>query len=312
MSAAATSEASASEPATRSRMLLYALLGGMVFFWSANFIVGKFAVREFPALLAGGLRIMLAGVFMLPAWWWHRRRTGPEHWDRADLVHLAALGVLGVSMNQVFFLLGIGRTTVAHAAFVIATTPISVFLLAAAVGQERLSLRKLSGLLLAAAGVTLINLFPAKPPAGVTAPSLLGDFFIFLSGFTFAVFTVFGKNVASRHSTFSVNLFAYCGGGILLAPFCVWHGRDFDWGAITATGWLSLVYMALFPSVVCYMIYYFALRHLTASRMAALAYLQPVVALTLGVLILGEPLTAILMVSGLIIFAGVFLAERRA
>jgi drug/metabolite transporter (DMT)-like permease len=68
--------------------------------------------------------------------------------------------------------------------------------------------------------------------------------------------------------------------------------------------------MAIFPSVICYLIYYYALKQIPASRVAALAYLQPVLATVLGVLLLGEHVTVPLVAGGVVIFAGVYLTER--
>ena len=68
--------------------------------------------------------------------------------------------------------------------------------------------------------------------------------------------------------------------------------------------------MALLPSVICYLIYYYALARMEASRLAAFSYLQPLLAVAFGVLILHEHITFGLVVSGLVIFAGVYITER--
>ena len=68
--------------------------------------------------------------------------------------------------------------------------------------------------------------------------------------------------------------------------------------------------MALFPSVVAYLIYYHALAHMTASRVSAFSYLQPVFASLMGLFILGESLGAPVIAGGAVILAGVYLAER--
>jgi drug/metabolite transporter (DMT)-like permease len=69
--------------------------------------------------------------------------------------------------------------------------------------------------------------------------------------------------------------------------------------------------MSLFASVIAYMLFYWALRHLAASRLAAFTYLQPMIATWLGVALLGESVTQQLIWGGALILVGVYVAERR-
>ena len=95
---------------------LYSLILLMVFFWSANFIVVKFVLREFPPLLVASLRLALAGLLMLPVYAWEARQSPREPWTRNEILELLGLGVLGVALNQLFFIFGMTRTSVGHAA----------------------------------------------------------------------------------------------------------------------------------------------------------------------------------------------------
>ena len=214
------------------------------------------------------------------------------------------------SPNQVFFLMGLSRTSVGHSAFVIATTPIQVLLLAALMKQEHLTARKLLGMGVALSGVVLLNLLPNPARQSGSGPTLLGDVLVFLAGLTFAVYTVFGKQVSRRHSAITVNTFGYVCGGLALAPLTLWQSRGFEYTRVTSSGWISLFYMALFPSVVCYLIYYYALQRIPASRVSAFSYLQPALATGMAALALGEAITLPVMAGGAVIFSGVYLTER--
>lgn len=293
------------------RLLLYGLLALMLLFWSANFVVAKFALREFSASLAGSLRVVLAALFIMPAFVWQSRTQPPEPWSKRDLVELFGLGVCGVALNQLLFILGLSRTTVTHAAFISCMMPILVLLMAAAVGQERMTTRKMLGMGMAFAGVGLLHLFPVAPPPKSAAPSLFGDFLILCGGIAFAVFTVFGKHVSSRHSSITMSAFGFGGGAVAVLPLILWLSRDFDYAAVTWVGWSTLAYMALFPSVVSYLIYYWALKRIDASRVSSLLYLQPALATGLAAVTLGERVTLPVVASGAVIFGGVYLAGRR-
>src|SRR5262249_53794784 len=123
-----------------NRALLYTLIGLMQLFWSANFLIGKIALRHFPAPLVAGLRITIAAAAILPFYWW--KVHGRGHWTRRDLPTLLMLGLIGVTINQFFFTLGLSKTSVAHSALIIGMTPISVLLIGAARGLERITPRK--------------------------------------------------------------------------------------------------------------------------------------------------------------------------
>lgn len=290
-----------------SALRLYSLIGLMVLLWAMNFIIGKVALREFPPLLLAGMRTAMAGLFILPVYAW-RRRKRPERssWKRSELPTLLFLGVVGVALNQMFFVLGLHYTSVSHSSILMGMTPVLVLLIASGVGQEKITRKKLAGLGTAIAGVTVLA---RHAPEGSGA-SLLGDFFILLAALTFALFAVFGKRATENHGSVMVNTFAYVGGGLMLMPMTLWQASGFAFGQPGVAAWASLFYMAMFPSLVCYLIFYYALAYMPASKLSAFGYFQPLIATTGGALLLAEPVTATLVAGGGLVLAGVYVAER--
>lgn len=288
--------------------LLYALIALMIFGWSGNYVAGKIALREFPPLLLTSWRALFAGALILPAWWWERRRGGGR-WTWREAPALLALGLLGVTLNQTLFVFGLSRTSVAHAAIFANLTPITVLLLASAGGLERFTAGKLGGMAVALGGVALLKTL--EPHArNAPAASLAGDLLIFAGGLAFALFTVFGKPVTKRHSAITVNTFAYVAGALVMAPVAAWQSARFPMASITLKAWGALLFMALFSSVISYLIYYWALGRMAPSQISKFSYFQPPAATALGVIVLGEQVTWALAVSAAVIFAGVFLTER--
>jgi len=163
-----------------------------------------------------------------------------------------------------------------------------------------------AGMLLALAGVAVLNSAPTKS-GGAT---LAGDLLTLAGALAFAVFTVAGKRATASHGAVMVNTFAYVGGGLALSPLTLCEASRVSLAAISLKAWACLLYMALFPSLVCYLIFYYVLTHLPASRVSAFSYLQPLIATTAGALILKEPVSAALISGGTLVFAGVFITER--
>jgi drug/metabolite transporter (DMT)-like permease len=286
--------------------LLYVLLLLMIVGWAANYIAAKIALQSLPAVLLYGIRISMAGVLMAPIYLWDRRRNPPS-WGLRDLPLMATIGIFGVSLNQFLFVLGLSRTSVAHAAIFANLSPFLVLMLASAIGLEKVTRWKLVGVVIALAGVILLRVVDAQPHGTAT---FLGDFLTFLGALAFAIFTVLGKPTAKQYGSIAVNTVAYVGGALLMAPVTIWQAMRSPLAAAPWRAWIAVFYMALGPSVICYLIYYYALAHMEASRLSAFNYLLPAMATLLGVWTLGEHITIWSVAAGVVIFSGVYLVER--
>lgn len=288
----------------------------MVLSWAFNFIFGKLALQSFDPLTLAAFRVELAAIVMvgtylaLPARW-HVAIAGagrPTRFARRDLWTFAQLGLLGVVLNQMLFTVGLSQTSVGHSSLIIGMGPIHVLLLARLMGLERLSPTRLLGMGLSFAGVMLLA---SERGLSLRVGTLRGDLITLCGSLAFSLYTVRGKRVAAQYDSLAMNLYNYLAGAIAILPLAVWRGTKLDWAAVSWKGWLGLAYMSVFASVVAYLIYYWALRHLSASRLAASSYLMPVLATTLGILLLGERITAHLVVGGALVLLGVYLSERR-
>jgi drug/metabolite transporter (DMT)-like permease len=277
----------------------------MVFFWSVNFVIGKYALNRLPALFVFGLRTILAGVFILPMFWWQQRRNPrTQRWAWREVGWVLAFAICGVPLNQLFFVLGLSRTSVSHGAIAVGLTPILVLLFAAAFGQERITAMKLVGMGLALAGVAALE---SGHGNGATP---LGDFGVFLSSLVLAAFTVAGKKVSTQYGGITIFTFAYVGGGLAVLPLTIWEASHISLASIAPTVWLSVAYMALFPAVISYLLYYYALTYIAASRASVAQYLQPLMATGMAVAFLGENVTASLVTGGAMVLTGVAITER--
>lgn len=290
-------------------MKLYSLIAAMVLFFSLNYIIARFALREIPPMQLTAVRSAVAAAILAALWlgraMWGSAARGLRLPSRKDVFLLALLGMLGVTLNQLLFVMGLHRTSVAHASILNATTPIMVLLIAALVGQERITLFKLAGMAIALAGVAILQMDPGKH----SLATLAGDAIMLLSALAAAFYSVIGKSVTARHDTLTVNALSFLAGAIFLAPLLL-PPAGFSYAAVSAVGWLSLLYMAVFSSVLAYLIYCYALARMPASRVSAFSYLQPLLATILAVPMLGEPLTGSLAGGGALVLLGVYVTER--
>lgn len=293
---------SGERPSHRRLSLLLALV---VTFWSFNYVVGKVALQQFPPMILVSLRMLVAAALLIPVYAWSAAAKS-SIWSWRELRVLIPLGLGGVAGNQLLFVLGLARTSVAHAAVVVALSPILVLMMAAGIGQESLSARKLLGMGIAFTGIIVLQ-FGRVSGSHAT---LAGDLYVLLGAVSFAAFNVFGKAISKRHGGVAVNTVAYVSAGMLLTPLLMWQGQQFHFTEVTAVGWWSVFYMAAFSSVISYLMYYYALTYIAASRVSGLSYLQPVLATLMAIPILREPVGPGLLLGGSLALAGVYVTER--
>ncbi len=285
----------------------------MVGSWSLNFVIGKVALRHFAPVTLATFRVTLAGLIMLAIYAIGRLAGGlPRRtFGRRDFWTFGYLGVLSVGINQSCFTVGLNYTTVGHSALIMSMGPVLILLEARLLGLEALTARKALGLAIAFAGVAVLA---AEHGLNLRSGTLRGDLITFAGLLAFALYTVLGKRVAIEYDSVSMNTFNSLFGAIVLLPLTIHQGIGFarsgGWGRVGLEGWAALGFMAGFASVVAYLIYYWALRYLQATRLAAFSYVQPVLSMALGVALLGERLTAELLLGGGLVLLGVYLIER--
>jgi len=275
-------------------------------FWASNIVAGKEAVNGFGAMGLAQLRLagaaLLFAVLFLAWRGWPALRLGGRRW-------LVLLGVAfnGLTLNQICFINGLARTSVAHTGLIVALGPVMTLALACLMRLEPLTLPKLFGMLISFAGVAMLTL--GGQEAG-TAAQWQGDLIVLAGSASFAYYTIQVKEIANQYDTLTLNTVTFALGCLLMIPFAARSVLHINWAKVTVGAWGGLAFMVVLGTVVAYLFYAFALTELAASRVAAFNYLQPVVAALLGTWLLAEKITLRVILSGTMILLGVYLAER--
>ncbi|MGH9792500.1 MAG: DMT family transporter [Candidatus Acidiferrales bacterium] len=287
-----------------SRALLFALIGAMMLIWGVNFIIAKITLRYVDPITLASFRVVLSALLILPVYFLlPRRKTA---FSRADMWEFVKLGFFGVAINQMCFTIGIHYTTVSHSSLIVGMGPIYVLLLAWLQRLESMTAQKLTGMVMAFTGVVVLA---GEHGFSLEGGSLTGDLITLAGSWGFAFYVVLGKRVAPRFDSVEMNTFNYLTGAVLILPVAVRQALELDWRAVAWQGWAGLLFMAAFASVIAYLIYFWALKHVAASRLAAFSYLLPLIATLLSIAFLGEPVTGYLLIGGALVMGGVYLAE---
>lgn len=293
-------------PLRRSHALMHVLMFWATVFWASNIVAGKEAVSSFGAM--GLAQLRLAGAAALFAFLFVAWRGWPElHLRGREWLVLVGVAFNGLTLNQICFINGLARTSVAHTGLIVALGPVMTLALACLMRLEPLTLSKLLGMLISFAGVAMLTL--GGQEAGSTA-HWQGDLIVLAGSASFAYYTIQVKEIANRYDTLTLNSVTFAVGCLLMIPFAARSVMHIRWAKVTMGAWGGLAFMVVLGTVVAYLFYAFALTELAASRVAAFNYLQPVVAALLAAWLLREKITPHVITSGTLILVGVYLAER--
>jgi len=284
---------------------LHLALALMVLIWGFGYTVAKVALTELDPFVLAAARVLMATVLLLGIFAFQKQAPVRLTWRDATM--LVFLGITGVSFNQVLFVKGLSLTVPSHSSLVVATGPIFVLLLAAIIHEEPIGIRKVAGILLSFAGVTALTV---TPDFGFDRSYLTGDLITLGGVFSFSAYTVVSRPIVQRFGALRTTVYSFVVGSLLIIPAAfVLAGPNPS--PLTTKGVLAVIYMAVFASVITYVIFYKGLGELGAARMSALSYFQPLLAIGIS-LIMGQEqqIAARTIAGGVLIFAGLFVAER--
>jgi drug/metabolite transporter (DMT)-like permease len=301
------------------RPTIYAAIATLLAIWALNFIAGKIALRYWTPLALASFRVVLAAIFLVLLYPLCRllpvfvEASRPRHQGSRrfkDFWPFIYLGFFGISVNQICFTVGLRYTSVTHSSVIVGMGPIYALILAVLFRLEFATVRKVTGMLIALAGVVLMTYGPHDRQGAAT---LLGDVITLTGSVGFAMYGVLGKRVAARYDTLTMTTYNAVFGALLVLPIAIHSARAIgplaNWCAIPVSAWIGLLYMALFSSVLAYLFYFWLLRYLEVTELMSFSYLLPVTATILSIIFLGERGTVAELIGGALALSGVYWVE---
>ena len=223
---------------------------------------------------------------------------------RRDLLHIAAYGVLWLTVYSVALDAAERRVDAATAAMLINTGPILIAVLAGFFLREGFPPGLFAGCAVAFAGCVVIGL--ATTQSGTRAG--LGIVLCVVAALAYALAVLVQKPVLARVSSFQVTWLGCAAATVACLPFAPTLAIEAAKADAAALGWT--VYLGIVPTALGFATWSFALRRTSAGRMASITYLIPVVATVLGWAVLGETPPWLAGAGGALCLAGVYVARR--
>jgi DME family drug/metabolite transporter len=298
----------------------YLLIASAALFWGTSAVLGR-------AIFTGKLSLSITSLHPIDPLILSQTRTtfsllvlfpvllASQGWRQIklparDLAYCFLLGTLGVAVSNYFYYVAVQRTNVATAIIVQYTAPVWVLVYVVARRQQKLSLQKVVAVALAVTGIALlIGIVGTRLNSGRGLRlDSYGLIAALLASLSFAFYNVAGHRILARFDHWRVLLWT------LAAAAFFWLVVNPPWKIVAAhyapAQWLFLLVFSMTSVLAPFSLYFLALQHLEPTRAIIVSCLEPVFAIVLAALLLGEALRPIQMLGIIFVLAAIVIVQH--
>lgn len=275
-----------------------------IIFWGASFIATKYLLDELTPETIISMRLILAIILLSLIALYTKKDFTINLKSHLWILLLALIAVFHLWIQ----ITGLKFTTAANTGWIIGTAPIFMALLGLIFFKEKLTAVKITGIVLAMLGLLLL-----VGKGDITNIDLIknkGDLLVLSSSFTWGIYSMVNKKVSLNYSPMMTILYLFIMMAVIIIPFN-FNSKTFNSVVHLSTiGWISILFLGLLCSGAAYVIWAYALRDMESAKVGAFLYFEPFVTVISAWLFLKEEITLLMLLSGLIITAGVFLVNK--
>lgn len=250
----------------------------------SNVGLGKAIVAHVPILLFALLRFVVAIVCLSP---WYRparmRRVSRREW-----FNLFLQAFFGTFLFTLLMLGGVRLTSAMSAGVITSTIPATVAILSWLVLRERLSRRTVLSVLLAVAGIAVLNIARGAHQGGGGNDALLGNLMVMGAVVCESIYVILSKRLAQTLAAIEICAYTHLIGGLLMLPLGLVPLLDFDATTVPLHVWAMVLWYALSASVFSFWLWMKGIRHVPAQLAGVFTSVLPIAAALYGIVFLGE------------------------
>lgn len=296
---------STAAPARAPAWLAWAALSVVYVVWGSTYLAIRVTVETMPPLLSAGTRFLASGALLCVA---VLAFAGPSAFrmTRAQFGTAALVGVLLPGWGNGLVVVAERQVASGLAALLVACVPLWVVVFRRMTGQ-RPPLVTLAGVAVGLVGLVVLLL--GGPVAGTHGTAWWGPWLVVLAALGWAAGTVAGSRLPTPANPVTFSAVGMLVGGALLTVGAAVRGEQVVFAEVSAASWVAWVYCVLFGAL-AFSAYVYALGSLPVSTVATYAYVNPVIAVLLGVLLADERFGLAQFVGGLVVLCAVVLVVR--
>lgn len=275
--------------------------------WGTTFLGIHVAVQTIPGWFVAGIRQFIAGIIMLILLLFRKELKWIGWKNFSYQIIIATLMLIFAN----------GMTTVAEeslttslASLITASTPILVFIGSLILGLQKFTIKGLLGIILCISGILCIFWDGLKDFADPEYRSGIILMFGAITGF--ASGTLFTKKIKINTENITLNLFyqfIYAGIAQIILAFI--FSKSYNFGEWSTKSLGAILYLSVFGSVITFYAFHYALSKISPTQVSILSYINTIIAILLGWIILNEPITIQFIIAAFLIISGVFITNYK-
>jgi len=283
---------------------IWIALWAVYIIWGSTYLGIELAAETMPGTFAAGARFTIAGLLMLGFIGWRRGR-GALRLTRAELASSAVVGLLLPGAHSLLFITE-SEVPIGLTSLIIASIPLWVLLLRLA-ARERPDLVSTIGLVVGFGGIALL----VRPGGGSGSLGLL--LLTVLASFLWAFGSFLSPRLPVPRDAFVATAYEMLAGGLVLLVIglLVYSPSELDPAGYSARSIFGLVYLIFLGSIVGYSAYVWLLANAPIGQVSTYAYVNPVIAIALGAIVLDESITVRIVAGAVLILFAVAIVIRR-
>lgn len=284
----------------------YLYLAGAMFIAGSAVVASKILAGSMPSFLATELGILVGLLFLIPLLFLVKKETFQTDLKTNAILLIQAL--FGVFLYRIFTFVGLQYTSAANSGLITSCSPVIVALLAFLFLREKLTVTRMIGILVVVIGMLAINIYPFLNSNMESSNAVKGNLFILLAVLCEALFSILSKVSCKPMSTLyrtTINTFYAF---ILLLPFSVYDGLQYDWAGIELSSVICVLYYGFFVSFLSYVFWFKGIEKVPASNAAVFTSVVPVSSIVLSAVVLKETVMAVHMVGLGCVIGGILIS----
>ena len=274
--------------------------------WAANLPLAKDALREFSPMTFNAVRIPLSALLL---WIPMLLLKGRIHLQPGDIWKILVLGIIGNVFYLTLFIHGLELTKAGNVGLLMSVGTVFTALLSRLLGHEYLGRIVWVGIFLSLGGVSVILLESAELAVGTG--TLVGDLITLAAASCWSVYTVFSKPLMRSYSPLTFTTLTLSVGAFALFFISLPDLVDQNWGQISTKSYLELGYASIFSLAVAYSIWFYCVDRLGSTKTAIYGNLVPFWTLLFAWLFIGEEITLLQILGGVLILTGIYLTKLK-
>jgi len=227
--------------------------------------------------------------------------------QKKDIIPIFLLGFFGVITYHLALNFGEQFISAGAASLIIATIPIQIVIFSIFFLKEKITFKKILGVILSFCGVIIISIW-GKVDTSLEINYLYGALAVLFAASMGAAYTIFGKKFLDRYSGFSLTIYAMLLGSIGLIPFISKSLLE-EVSNMSLEGWFAIIILGLFSTVIGYSIWYIALKKKKASDLGVYLYAIPVLSTIISYIMFKDKITLLFIFGGFLVISGLIIVN---